>query len=91
MLKQLEEKLSYDGFFTSVLGTKSEGTKQQYQAALTDFEKWSIKTEGKNLDEIIPIETTALLLAGSQSFSWMIPVVLSVLRIGLFVVSRKSE
>ena len=41
--------------------------------------------------KIIPIETTSLLLAGAQSFSWMIPVVLSVLGIGLFVVSRKSE
>ncbi len=40
--------------------------------------------------EIIPIDSTALLLAGAQSFSWMIPVVLSVLGIGLFVVSRKS-
>jgi len=41
--------------------------------------------------EIIPIETTSLILAGAQSFSWMMPVVLSVLGIGLFVVSRKSE
>jgi len=41
--------------------------------------------------EIIPIETTSLILAGVQSFSWMIPVVLSVLGIGLFVASRKSE
>jgi len=41
--------------------------------------------------EIIPIETTTLLLAGIQSFSWMIPVTLSVLGIGLFVASRKSE
>ena len=41
--------------------------------------------------EIIPIETTSLLLAGAQSFSWMIPVVLSGIGIGLFVVSRKSE
>jgi len=40
--------------------------------------------------ELIPIDSTSLLLAGSQSFSWMIPVVLSVLGIGLFVVSRKS-
>ena len=39
--------------------------------------------------EIIPIETTALILAGAQTFSWMIPVALSVLGIGLFVVSRK--
>jgi len=41
--------------------------------------------------EIIPIEQTSLLLAGAKSFSWMIPVVLSVLGIGLFVGSRKSE
>jgi len=39
----------------------------------------------------IPIETTSLLLASAQTFSWMIPVLLSVLGIGLFVVSRKSE
>jgi len=41
--------------------------------------------------EFLPIDSTALLLASAQSFSWMIPVVLSVLGIGLFVVSRKSE
>ena len=41
--------------------------------------------------EIIPIESTSLLLASAQTFSWMIPVVLSVLGIGLFVVSRKSK
>ena len=39
----------------------------------------------------IPIETTSLLLSNTQSFSWMIPVVLSGIGIGLFVVSRKSE
>jgi len=41
--------------------------------------------------ELIPIETTSLLLAGAQSFSWIIPVVLSGIGIGLFVASRKSE
>jgi len=41
--------------------------------------------------ELIPIETTSLLLASAQTFSWMIPVVLSILGIGLFVVSRKSK
>ncbi len=41
--------------------------------------------------EIIPIETTSLILAGTQSFSWMIPVLLSGIGIGLFVVTRKSE
>jgi len=39
----------------------------------------------------IPIDSTSMLVAESQTFSWMIPVVLSVLGIGLFVVSRKSE
>jgi len=41
--------------------------------------------------ELLPIDSTALMLAGAQTFSWMIPVVLSVIGIGLFVVSRKSE
>ena len=41
--------------------------------------------------EIIPIESTSLILAGAQSFSWMIPVILSGIGIGLFAVSRKSE
>jgi len=41
--------------------------------------------------ELLPLDTTVLLLAGAQTFSWMIPVVLSALGIGLFVVSRKSE
>jgi len=39
----------------------------------------------------IPIDSMSMLVAESQTFSWMIPVVLSVLGIGLFVVSRKSE
>jgi len=41
--------------------------------------------------ELIPIETTSLILASAQTFSWMIPVILSGIGIGLFVVSRKSE
>jgi len=41
--------------------------------------------------KLLLIETTSLLLAGAQTFSWMVPVVLSVLGIGLFAVSRKSE
>ena len=39
--------------------------------------------------EIIPIEATSLILAGAQSFSWMIPVVLSIVGIGLFLVRKK--
>ena len=41
--------------------------------------------------ELIPIEQTSLILAGIQSFSWIIPVALSFLGIGLFAVSKKSE
>jgi len=41
--------------------------------------------------KIIPIESTSLLISSAQTFSWMIPVTLSILGIGLFVVSRKSE
>ncbi len=40
---------------------------------------------------LVPIDSTALLLASAQSFSWMIPIVLSGIGIGLFVVTRKSE
>lgn len=40
--------------------------------------------------EFIQIDSTALILAGAQSTSWMIPVVLSVLGIGLVLVKRKQ-
>lgn len=38
--------------------------------------------------ELIPIETTSLLLAGTQTFSWMIPVIVSAVGIGI-VIARK--
>ena len=41
--------------------------------------------------QIIPIESTSLILAGTNSFSWMIPLSLSILGIVLFVTTRKSE
>lgn len=41
--------------------------------------------------KIIPVESTALLLAGLQSTTWIIPVVLSIVGVGVFAVSRKSE
>ena len=41
--------------------------------------------------ELLQIDSTALILAGAQTFSWMIPLVLSGIGIGLFVVSRKNE
>jgi len=58
---------------------------------MDNFEYCIIDSQPVVGGELIPIETTSLILAGAQSFSWMIPVVLSVLGIGLFVVSRKSE
>ena len=39
--------------------------------------------------EILPLVTTSLLLSGAQTFSWMIPVVISVLGIGLVLVRRR--
>ncbi len=65
------------------------------ETVLTDVEFWTTTFGGepprKVGGELIPIESTALLLAGVQSTTWLIPVVLSVIGIGLFVVSRKSE
>ena len=37
---------------------------------------------------LLPLDTTVLLLAGAQSFSWMIPVVISAIGIGI-VIARK--
>ena len=39
--------------------------------------------------ELIPVETTSLLLASAQSTTWLIPVVLSIVGIGLVLVRRK--
>jgi hypothetical protein len=41
--------------------------------------------------QFIPIDTISLLLAGAQSTSWMMPVVLSLVGIGLFLSSKKSK
>ena len=42
--------------------------------------------------KLLPIDTSALLVAGAQTnVTWLIPIVLSVIGIGLFVVSRKSD
>ena len=42
--------------------------------------------------EFLPIDSTALLLAGAQmTAAWLIPVLVAGAGIGLFVVSRKSE
>jgi hypothetical protein len=40
--------------------------------------------------ESIPIDSASLILAGAQTFSWMIPVLLSGIGIGLLVASRKN-
>jgi len=39
--------------------------------------------------KIIQIDTTSLILAGAQTFSWMIPVLASIVGIGLFFLRRK--
>jgi hypothetical protein len=39
----------------------------------------------------IPIDSTGLILAGAQTFSWIIPLVISGIGIGLFIVSRRSK
>ena len=41
--------------------------------------------------KIIQINTTSLLLSYTQTFSWMIPILLSGIGIGLFAVSRRSD
>ena len=41
--------------------------------------------------KFIPINTVSLLLAGAQSTTWLLPVMLSIVGVGIFVVSRKSE
>ena len=41
--------------------------------------------------EGLSIDSTALILAGAQSATWMIPVILSIIGIGVFVISKKSE
>ena len=38
--------------------------------------------------ELIPIESTSLLLASAQTFSWMIPIVLSAIGIGIVIARR---
>jgi len=49
-LKQLR---SYDGFFTDILATNSDGTKKQYVSALKDYENYCIKAYNRTLDQMI--------------------------------------
>jgi len=83
-------KIVFVGDGTGINIMNSDGTNLQF---LTDGGKpdWQpIPSTEAVAGEIISIDATSLLLAGAQTFSWMIPVVLSVLGIGLFVF-RKSE
>ena len=41
--------------------------------------------------EMLSIDSASLLLAGIQSTTWLIPVILSIVGIGVFVISKKSE
>ena len=63
-------------------------TPGDYFRVLTDFSPAADLVIG---GEIIPINTTALLLAGVQSISmWMIPVILAGAGIGVFVIKRRN-
>ena len=56
----------------------------------TIFSLGTCQVDGQGVGgEILPIEVTALLIAGVQSTTWIIPVVLSVIGIGLVLVRRK--
>jgi len=93
---EFDQMLSFIGggvtLFTFEDLTRSGGSDQDFTdvAFSIDLELMPMM-ENMVGGEILSIDSTALVLAGAQSFSWMIPVVLSVLGIGLFVVSRKSE
>lgn len=87
----LEPSHTYDfpGIFQVVLTvTDSEGQVGSDSLTINAFTEIA---DGVIGGEIIPIETTSLLLAGANSFSWIVPVTLSVLGIGLLIVSRKSQ
>jgi len=81
---------SADGQFNSPIGVAVDGSGNIY---VSDTGNHRIQVFFDPLvgGEFIPIETTSLLVANAQSFSWMIPVILSGIGIGLFVVYRKSE
>ena len=49
----LVQQKSYDGFFKVILAKKSAGTREQYQGALKDFERYCIKEYSKSLEEML--------------------------------------
>ena len=68
-----------------------EGSDEQY--FLTEFEVIGDAIQENNVigGKIIPIESTSLILAGSQSFSWIILIAFSFTGIGLLVFFKKSK
>ena len=83
----ITDRLNPGEFFelTVFLDTESE-------PSITFNAEWTMGEQMQPVGgELLSLNTTSLLLASAQTFSWMIPVILSVLGIGLFVASRKSE
>ena len=67
--------------------TTQKGKNHTIRVWILGSRHYQVYSKGKGRD----IKQTSLILAGAQTFSWMIPVVQSGIGIGLFVVSRKSE
>ena len=67
------------------------GGDQDFNDIVFNVECELLEESGPIGGTLLTIDTTSLLLASAQSSSWMIPVTLSILGLGLFVVSRKNE
>ena len=91
---------TFDKAFTTN-GLAADDYKNSIECIFTDqtgqtFTRMDMDTCSVNPDvikppvggELIPIDATSLILANTQTFSWMIPVILSGIGIGLFVFRR---
>ena len=73
-----------------VFGFRMDATDDCCGEGITDISNFIAPTcmvGGK----LIPVEASSLVLAGAQSYSWMLPIALSILGIGLFVFSKRPD